>query len=487
MKHSQFRRLMALTLLTLMLLAFAAPALAAEYVQTNQSVAVRASASSAGTKLGTLKKGEVLEKLGVSGNWTRIDYNGTSGYVLTKYTKAATGGTGTGTGTGSGTGATVQVTSSTLNVRNGPGTSYAKLGSVKKGATFTKVGETGSWTIVEWNNGVAYVFTSYVKVVSGGTNPAPSDTQYLYATADNTAVRRGPGTSYTAIGYLDAGDRLEYIGTSGAWYMVQFGSRTGYVYGSSAYISGSGSGSSASGTVYAKSSTRVYKSPSTSASSYGYLYQGESAERIGVYNSTWTMINYEGYTGYVLTSRVTYIAGSPLDNAYSVNEWWYAKAKTYCYSVPYVSTDTRTGYLSKGESVYVLSANSNWAMIDVEGTIMYCDPDSLSSSYVGGNGSASDDVNFLMPNQRVYIKYDTPAYGSYSSDTLFTCDTKDGAGGIQQAVYGYIMADTSVVIQRTITNGRYYIRWYDDRPSSLNVKKYFEAFVNKDDLTTRRP
>jgi hypothetical protein len=57
---------------------------------TGESLNVRAEASKDSENLGKAPKGSVYTKLGESGEWTQIDYNGTAAYVKTEYVKEVT-------------------------------------------------------------------------------------------------------------------------------------------------------------------------------------------------------------------------------------------------------------------------------------------------------------------------------------------------------------------------------------------------------------
>lgn len=54
------------------------------------------------------------------------------------------------------------VTATSLNVRSGAGTSYAKLGLLKKGTAVTVTGEGGGWYKIKYNNKTAYVSKVYI-------------------------------------------------------------------------------------------------------------------------------------------------------------------------------------------------------------------------------------------------------------------------------------------------------------------------------------
>ena len=130
------------------------------YVQATAAVNVRSGPGTNYTILGKLSAGDKFEKLGVSGTWTKINYNGKAAYVSTKYVKAV-----------SETTATYMQATANVNVRSGPGTSYSKLGQLYKGTIVPKLGTSGSWTKIVYDSKTAYVSTKYLKASSytGGT------------------------------------------------------------------------------------------------------------------------------------------------------------------------------------------------------------------------------------------------------------------------------------------------------------------------------
>ncbi len=470
MKTTSVRRTLAVALVMLIMLAVALPAMAASQVYATAGVNVRSGPGSSYSVIGSLDKNEVVTKLGTSGNWTKIDYDGRTGYVNTPYVKpyagdddviiiddddavtayvnaavnvrsgpgtsytklgelkkgdsvALVGSTGSwsiikwGTGTayvsasylskaypdtGSGSGSTTtMVATANVNVRTGPSTSYSIIGYLAKGETVQKTGTSGNWTQVKYNNQTAYVSSSYLKAYTGGGSTPPSTSTKLYALRE-TAVRVGPGTSYRAIGYLDYGDSITYVGVyNSKWYEVQLGINVGYVYASDMRMYGS-SGSTSGGTVYATYTVPVYSSTSTSSTRLGYLYEGDSASRTGTVGSTWTKISFEGKTGYVQTSRVVVASGGTGTSGFTtLNTWMYAPSSyTYCYSIPYEQSAYRTGYLSRNEQVWAMATNGDWIQILVDDDVMYV-PASDLEYYGGYPGSGSGAVGDTMYVQKL--------------------------------------------------------------------------------------
>ena len=502
MKHRLSRRTLAAALVMLMMLAVAIPAMAASQVIATATINIRSEARLGSTVVGTMYKDQVATKLGTSGNWTKVDYNGTVGYVNTPYVKAyggssddgvviidgntayataavnvrsgpgtsyaklgelrkgdavtlvgATGnwsiikwGTGTAyvstgylsnsgsTGGGSSTTGTTMAATTTVNVRSGPGTKYSILGYLVKGETVQKTGTSGNWTKVVYKNQTAYVSSTYLSTYTGGsTGGGSSSSSVLYALRA-TAVRSGPSTAYRAIGYLDTGDSITYLGSySGSWYQVQLGVNVGYVYAPDMYAYGTGSGSSASGTVYATATTPVYSSTSTGSTLLGYLYQGESASRTGIVG-TWTKINFEGRAGYVMTSRVTVTSGGSNTAGFTaLNSWMYAiSSYTYCYSIPSELSAYRTGYLERNERVWAVATNGTWMQLVINGATMYVPANRLG--YVSESGSGgyigatmyvqkyAGATTYSDANGTTVSSYSYRPYGATANETVSRID-----------------------------------------------------------------
>ncbi|HWR22962.1 MAG TPA: SH3 domain-containing protein, partial [Feifaniaceae bacterium] len=268
-----------------------------------------------------------------------------------------------------------------VNIRTGPGTSYQSLGMLYKGNTIIKTGTSGDWTKVLYNNKTAYIKSSYLKAYSGSASPTPivpvlptptpapaPTSSLLYALAE-TAIRKGPGSSYKAIGYLDPGDSISPLGAAAnGYYQVQLGGNTGYVRVSDVTSQSPGS----SGTVYAVARTPVYGSASVDFAPIGYLSQGQSVARTGTVGSYWTRIVYNGKTCYVLSAQVA----SLQDTASS--EAVYAVSTTAVYSSA-SSSSAILGYLTEGSSATRTGATGSWTQVLFSGQTGYVRTSAVTS------------------------------------------------------------------------------------------------------------
>lgn len=100
-----------------------------------------------------------LERTGVTGDWTRVSYNGQDAYIHTSLLKDKEEQSDPGVTEESGT-----LTVATLsNIRTGPGTSYDVLATVEAGTTLTKTGRTDdNWYRVTYNDQTGYIAASLV-------------------------------------------------------------------------------------------------------------------------------------------------------------------------------------------------------------------------------------------------------------------------------------------------------------------------------------
>ncbi len=123
--------------------------------------------------------------------------------------------------------------SGSLNIRSSASTASSILGSLANGSYITLLSKSGDWWRVEYGNGqFGYCHSGYIKEIPGS---------YAACASTNLNVRSGPGTSYDVISWLNNGQYVVVLSTSGEWKRILFsGTRTGYVKAS--YLSAESSG-----------------------------------------------------------------------------------------------------------------------------------------------------------------------------------------------------------------------------------------------------
>ena len=119
----------------------------------------------------------------------------------------------------------IRVTTSTLNVRNGPSTADSILGATSSGQVWISSGRLATgWYGISYQGKSAYVYGGYVTSVTG-----------VQGARINTAllnVRSGPGTDQAKIGECISGQRYSTDATSGTWLRIRWtGTATAWIHG----------------------------------------------------------------------------------------------------------------------------------------------------------------------------------------------------------------------------------------------------------------
>ncbi len=176
-----------------------------------------------------------------------------------------------------------------LNVRSTPRVEDGnKLYALANGTDLEIIDEQNDWYKVKVENKKSgWVSSDYVDLKS----------KSLYVSATRVNFRSGPSTSYSIIGKLSIGDKVEVISTSNGWSKIRYNGKIGYA--SSKYLSSSSPESNTITKKYVNvSSLNVRSGPSTNNSIIGKLSNGDKVEVISTSNG-WSKIKYSGKTGYV--------------------------------------------------------------------------------------------------------------------------------------------------------------------------------------------
>ena len=277
-------------------------------VNCNNRVNVRQGASSSTTKLGTAPKGATYTYLGKSsdGNWYQIQYKtNQKGYVYKDYVKLGSG--GSNDTTPSGQIATIVNCNEFVNVRKGAGSNTTKLGTAKKGATYTYLGKSGNWIQVQYSSTEkGYIYSKYVQVsggTTGGTTGGDTATEttatgygYVVNCSASVNVRSGAGTGNSVIGTAAKSNVYQILGKSGNWYKIQYKSDTvGYIHDS--YFTRATSDTSKKATVVnCTTSVNVRSAATTSAAKLGEAKLGETFVYLKTMDN-YVMVIYNGRVG----------------------------------------------------------------------------------------------------------------------------------------------------------------------------------------------
>jgi uncharacterized protein YvpB/SH3-like domain-containing protein len=114
-----------------------------------------------------------------------------------------------------------------LNIRSGPSTKYAIIGTVKKGSNLNIIGNAAGWYNVIYNGKKGFVSGQYVKV---SNSPTPVSDQYV--TTSDLNVRSGASVTYPILGVLKKGSFLTvHSKLSNGWYQINYSGQQGFING----------------------------------------------------------------------------------------------------------------------------------------------------------------------------------------------------------------------------------------------------------------
>ncbi len=115
-----------------------------------------------------------------------------------------------------------RVDATSLNLRQGPGTNYAAIGSLKKSEMVDglAVSPDGGWAQVRKSTGVTgWASLKYMTFIPAPP-PASSTDVVMLVTVDTLNVRSGPGTGYSIVGKVNQGNRLVFLSATPDWKWV---------------------------------------------------------------------------------------------------------------------------------------------------------------------------------------------------------------------------------------------------------------------------
>ena len=196
-----------------------------KYVRTDGgSVTLRAGAGSDYASRGSVANGAKVKVLNTEGNWVRVTVqsSGKTGWIPARYISDTSGGGSSQSDIeyyGS-TQKVYHVSSSTLNVRTGPGTGYSTKATLYTGRAFKAVASSGNWFRIETLSGNVTGWVSKTYSAAGAT---------ATVTAGSLNMRATPSSSGAYIRSLSSGTRVSVASVTGNWAKITYGGRTGYV------------------------------------------------------------------------------------------------------------------------------------------------------------------------------------------------------------------------------------------------------------------
>ena len=170
----------------------------------------------------SLSKGTELKRTGTTDNgWSRVEYNGETGYLSSSYVSTDKPASSITEKDG-----TVVVTSA-ANLRTEPSESGDVIAIANADVELKRTGVTSDgWTRVEYDGKTAYVHSSLLK--DKDTSGVTEESGTLTVTTRSN-IRSGPSTGDSIIATVEAGTTLTKTGKTDGWYRVTYNDQTGYI------------------------------------------------------------------------------------------------------------------------------------------------------------------------------------------------------------------------------------------------------------------
>ena len=368
---------------------------------------MRSGASTSYRVIAKLSKGNIVELISENNGWSKVKYDGRLGYVSSEFLSNIDGDIPdkkpekpSETLPDTIITKIKVVTATSLNVRSGPSTSNALIGSLRNNEKVEVISESNGWSKIKYGGRVGYVSSIYLKDVGDSntnTNPNPSEkpnggtTKTKVVTATSLNVRSGPSTSHGLIGTLKHNEKVEVISESNGWSKIKYNGKEAYV--SSDYLKDAGNSNTNTnpnpsekpneGTTKTKvvtaTSLNVRSGPSTSHGLIGTLKHNEKVEVISESNG-WSKIKYNGKEAYVSSTYLKDAENGEVTNPGENQES--AKIKIVTATSLNVRSGPSTshgliGTLKHNEKVEVISESNGWSKIKYNGKEAY-----VSSTYL---------------------------------------------------------------------------------------------------------
>ena len=295
---------------------------------------------------GSLTNGYKVEVLEVSGSWARTS----DGWLCTDYLSIS-GAAGVTKGS------KVRVTADYLNIRQGPGTGYARVGRLTRGTQVEILEVKDGWGKMK----DGWISLQYVTTQTGGSSSgsgsvttgfAEGDTVYI--TADRLNIRSGPSTTYNKVGFLTNGYKVKLLEIQNGWGRIS----EGWISLNFVRKGGSSNGSVSAGNTVVVTADRlnIRQGAGTGYARVGSLTQGAKVDILEV-NGNWGKIK----QGWISLTYVRPVSGAA--SSFQEGDRVVVTATSLNIRSGAGTNYARRGSLTSGYSVPLLEVNGSWGRI----------------------------------------------------------------------------------------------------------------------------
>ena len=125
----------------------------------------------------------------------------------------------------------VRIAVNQLNVRTGPGFAFAVQEKVAKGKQYAVAQKRGGWLQIRLaSNRTGWVYSKYVQVQNEPNETKKQIQQSVVCQVDGLRLRKGSGTTYAVIGYVNRNEKGTATIAQGDWIYVRWEGKEGWVH-----------------------------------------------------------------------------------------------------------------------------------------------------------------------------------------------------------------------------------------------------------------
>lgn len=314
---------------------------AARVTTASGSLNLRKTASSGASILKRIPQYTVVPVVSISGTWTKVTYDGVTGYVMSAYLTYIYGEvdekpttpsvTPTPAPSGKTTYARVTTESGSLNLRKRASTSGTLIKRIPRNEMVVVVEKLGTWTKVTYEGDTGYVMTtflSFIDVEDNAPTPAPKpETSYTRAKVTTKQgslnLRERASSGAKILDTIPQYAVIDVVSYGKTWTRVTFEGTTGYVMTSFLTFLTEDDDAATPTPKPPVGEDEPYARVTTKEGSLNLRKRASSGAtilaRIPQYDlvvvlekgAVWTRVSYDGVDGYVKTEYLTFLAALP--------------------------------------------------------------------------------------------------------------------------------------------------------------------------------
>ena len=274
-------------------------------VDVSDSLNLRSKANGSGKIIGAYPDGVPCILLSETGDWYHVSVDGKAGYFNSDYIDKKYMAYSTDVCT------VVNPSGKNVNLRKGPGTDYSVVKSIKSGSYGMIIQEGTDWWKICVNGTVGYMMTDYLEdgIVgkssgssSSGDDIGSSSGGYALVDTGRLHLRKSASKASRSLGTYPRGTYVTILEQGGTWCKVKVDGTTGYMM--SEFLAFYGMSSTALATVVhpdGGSYVNLRNGPSQSTGDVIRRVPDGSDVIILTPGKTWSKIEYNGITGYMMT------------------------------------------------------------------------------------------------------------------------------------------------------------------------------------------